>query len=60
MMKKLFVVGCACIALTSWASAAYEVGDHIADFTLFDHLGHEVSLSDYDDHVILLNFWTDT
>ena len=58
--KKLLLIGCACLALTSWAGAAYEVGDFVEDFTLNDHLGNPVNLSDFDDHVILLNWWTDT
>jgi peroxiredoxin len=42
------------------ASAAYQVGDHVADFTLNNASGVPVSLYDFQDTVILLNFWTDT
>jgi hypothetical protein len=40
--------------------AAYQVGDPIADFTLYDADGVPVSLSDYEGMVIWLVFWTDT
>lgn len=36
------------------------VGDTITDFTLNDAQGTPVSLYDFQDMVILLNFWTDT
>lgn len=42
------------------AEAAYIVGDSIADFTLNDAYGTPVSLYDFENTVILLNFWTDT
>ena len=42
------------------AEAAYVVGDHIVDFTLNDAYGTPVSLYDFQDKVILLNFWQDT
>jgi len=42
------------------AEAAYEVGDPVSDFTLNDADGTPVSLSDYDDMVVWLVFWTDT
>ena len=40
--------------------AQYQVGDPVGDFTLNDPEGMPVSLYDYEDTVILLNFWTDT
>jgi hypothetical protein len=42
------------------AEAAYQVGDPIANFTLNDAYGNPVSLYDFQDTVILLNFWQDT
>ncbi|RLB37508.1 MAG: hypothetical protein DRH30_13085 [Deltaproteobacteria bacterium] len=42
------------------AEAAYEVGDPVSDFTLNDADGTPVSLSDYEDMVVWLVFWTDT
>jgi peroxiredoxin len=42
------------------ADAAYQVGDPVSDFTLYDASGAPVSLYDFEDTVILLNFWTDT
>jgi peroxiredoxin len=50
----LFIVAAADI------EAAYIVGDTIADFTLNDAYGTPVSLYDYQNTVILLNFWTNT
>ncbi len=40
--------------------AAYEVGDPVSDFTLNDADGTPVSLSDYQNRVVWLVFWTDT
>jgi cytochrome oxidase Cu insertion factor (SCO1/SenC/PrrC family) len=39
------------------AQAQYQVGDTVADFTLNDHTGTAVSLSDYAGKVVMLNFW---
>ena len=41
------------------AQAAYVVGDPIADFTLNDAFGTPVSLSDFENKVIWLDFWAD-
>jgi len=40
--------------------AQYHVGDAIDDFTLNDSNGTPVSLYDFQDTVIFLNFWSDT
>jgi hypothetical protein len=48
------------VALPLGAQAAYQVGDHIGDFTLNDAWGNPVSLYDYEGLVIWLVFWTDT
>ena len=39
-------------------TAAYSVGDTVADFTLPDADGHPVSLSDFAGSVVMINFWT--
>ncbi|MBN2056470.1 redoxin domain-containing protein [bacterium] len=39
--------------------AAYQVGDHINDFSLLDASGNQVSLYDFQNRVIFLDFWTD-
>ena len=41
------------------AEVPYVVGDPIADFTLNDAYGTPVSLYDYQNTVILLDFWAD-
>jgi len=48
------------VVATADAAVPYIVGDHIADFTLNDAYGTPVSLYDFQDMVILLNFWTPT
>jgi cytochrome oxidase Cu insertion factor (SCO1/SenC/PrrC family) len=48
------------VVATADAAIPYVVGDPIADFTLNDAYGTPVSLSDFENTVILLNFWTDT
>jgi cytochrome oxidase Cu insertion factor (SCO1/SenC/PrrC family) len=48
------------VAATADAEIPYVVGDPIADFTLNDAYGTPVSLYDFQDMVILLNFWQDT
>lgn len=40
--------------------SAYQVGDTVTDWTLTDHLGNPVSLSDFAGSVVILNFWQDT
>ena len=39
------------------AQAVYQVGDHVSDFSLPNHQGNMVSLSDYQDRIVLLAFW---
>jgi cytochrome oxidase Cu insertion factor (SCO1/SenC/PrrC family) len=48
------------VVATAGAAIPYIVGDTIADFTLYDAYGTPVSLYDYQNTVILLNFWTNT
>ncbi len=42
------------------ASAAYQVGDRVNDFTLNDADGNPVSLSDFDGLAVVINFWSST
>lgn len=48
------------VVATADAEIPYVVGDPIADFTLNDAYGTPVSLYDFENMVILVNFWTDT
>ena len=43
---------------TNSAFSAYRVGDKVANFTLTDLYGNSVSLYDFKNKVILLNFFT--
>ncbi|GEM_PF-2049691 len=42
------------------AHAAYRVGDTVTNWTLNDHLGRAVSLTDFAGSVVIINFWQDT
>jgi len=58
-MRNLAVI--TVIAVMIWpavATAVYEIGDTVEDFTLVDLDGQEVSLYDLSGQVILLNFFT--
>lgn len=62
-MKRVALAVCALlltVVATADAEIPYVVGDSIADFTLNDAYGTPVSLYDFQDMVILLNFWTPT
>ena len=62
-MKLVALAVCALMLIvvaTADAEIPYVVGDTIADFTLNDAYGTPVSLYDFQDMVILLNFWTPT
>jgi len=62
-MKSVTLALCALllsVVATAGAEIPYVVGDPIADFTLNDAYGTPVSLYDFENMVILLNFWTDT
>lgn len=52
------IVGLCLFAGTS--HAAYRVGDTVANWTLNDHLGRAVSLTDFAGSVVIINFWQDT
>lgn len=43
--------------LTQAQNLGYAYGDTVADFTLRDSQGVDVSLSDYPDKIVLLLFW---
>ncbi|MCD4653704.1 peroxiredoxin family protein [bacterium] len=58
MMKKVLLMACLSVILTAGlASATYQVGDEIGDFTLNDSEGNSVSLSDFDGKVVFIFFW---
>ena len=62
-MRRVALAGCALmltVVATAGAAIPYIIGDTIADFTLNDAYGTPVSLYDYQNTVILLNFWTNT
>ena len=46
------------VLLGGAAQAVYQVGDHVDDFTLTDAFGNQVSLYDYANQVIFIDFWT--
>ena len=46
--------------LVSSALAAYQVGDTVADFELYDAYGNSVKFSDFGGMVVVINFWTPT
>lgn len=46
--------------ITGAALAAYRVGDTVTNWTLNDHLGRAVSLTDFAGSVVIINFWQDT
>ncbi len=45
------------LGIVSPLLATYQVGDLVSNFTLNDHQGDPVSLYDYPDAVIVLDFW---
>ncbi len=57
MNFKISLLAAMLMVLTGTA-AGYEVGDTVADFTLPDLEGTEVSLHDHLDEIIVLNFFT--
>jgi cytochrome oxidase Cu insertion factor (SCO1/SenC/PrrC family) len=62
-MKPVALALCALmftVVATADAAVPYVVGDPIADFTLNDAYGTPVSLYDFENMVIMVNFWTDT
>ena len=61
-MRRVILAACALmlfVVATARAEIPYVVGDTIADFTLYDAYGTPVSLYDYQNTVILLDFWAD-
>lgn len=59
--RTIWIIGCILIILVSLSAnvfAQYAVGDTVPDFTLTNLSGEEVSLSDFQGQVILLNFFT--
>jgi peroxiredoxin len=45
------------LGLAGPASAVYQVGDHVNNFTLPNAYGNNVSLYDYQDRIMVLTFW---
>jgi hypothetical protein len=46
-----------CFAIAVPVGAVYQIGEHVADFTLPNAYGQNVSLSDYHDRIVLMPFW---
>ncbi len=61
-IKKILILIVICIPLFFMpsVSAEYHTGDHVADFTLQDSDGHNVSLSDFSGMGVVLAFWSPT
>ncbi|MBL7074255.1 redoxin domain-containing protein [candidate division KSB1 bacterium] len=59
MRKNYFLVLVLALVIASVGNvfAQYQVGDHVDDFTLPDVNGGTVSLYDYSDQLVLLNFF---
>ena len=61
-MKKLLLLLLVISVLFSAIPAVaqpYQVGEHVADFTLPDHANRPVNLYDYQDKIVVLGFWSD-
>lgn len=56
-MKKLVLQLIVLVVFVLLPFVAAGSGDSIIDFTAYDIEGHKVTLSDYNDRVILLDFW---
>jgi cytochrome oxidase Cu insertion factor (SCO1/SenC/PrrC family) len=48
------------LGLSGPVIAAYNVGDHVSNFTLPNAYGNNVSLYDYQDRIVALTFWFST
>ncbi len=57
MRTRFLAVLFAMVVLVSGASAFYEIGEEVQDFTLLTPTGEPVSLSDFAGDVILINFF---
>ncbi len=57
LIKPLLVFSILLLLMPTLASAAYELGDTVENFTLLDLDGNPVSLNDFEGDVILLNFF---
>lgn len=60
MKRAWLACGIALLVLAPGGQAAYQPGDHINNFTLYDGHGVQHSLYDYSGDVILINWWQDT
>jgi len=45
------------VSMTGPASAVYQVGDHVNNFTLPNAYGQQISLYDYQDCIVMMPFW---
>jgi len=57
MQKQAVWLCVACSLIPGLAAADYQIGDTVADFTVLDVAGEEVSLYDQSGRIILLNFF---
>ncbi|MBN1355462.1 redoxin domain-containing protein [bacterium] len=60
--KGLIMIRVLILTLVSLAPvhAAYQVGDTVADWTLYDADGNPHRLYDYMGKIVMINFWSDT
>ena len=49
-----------CLAIAGPVHALYQIGDHVANFTLPNANGQNISLYDYQDRIVLMPFWFST
>lgn len=59
MKYRFILTALTALLIAGTAFGAYQVGDHINDFTLLDADGNSVSLYDFHGKVIFINFWAD-
>jgi hypothetical protein len=59
-MKKILLLICGALLFYGIASAEYQIGDPVADFTLPDTARNPVSLYDYSDQIVMIFFWEPT
>ena len=57
MKPRIMLMLLICMLSIGSTFGAYQVGDHINDFSLFDSDGNQVNLYDFNGKVIFINFW---
>lgn len=60
MKRRTIQMFLVCALSVGTVFGAYQVGDLINDFSLFDSEGHQVNLYDYKGKAIFINLWTAT